>query len=543
MTQHRVLGIETEYGVLQPGHPGSNPVTLSAAVVAAYAHRVGADAHTAWDYEGEDPLSDARGFRVDRSRAHASQLTDGGERRAGARAGRPGSGRRRRPEAAVGDLTNAVLTNGARLYVDHAHPEYSSPEVRGPRAAVVWDRAGEEIMRGAIEQIAAEPAMPDIVVYKNNVDGKGQSYGTHENYLVDRDVAFADLITYLTPFLVTRQVFCGAGRVGIGPRSETPGFQISQRADYIENDVGLETTFNRPIVNTRDEPHADASRYRRLHLIIGDANLLEISTYLKLGTTDLLLWLIESGRVPLELDSLALADPVGEVRAVSRDLTLSHRLTLADGRTMTALEIQRVYLEAVATALAADPASGQDAGSAGGGAAAERRDVLRRWSEILGRLTSDPMACAREVEWIAKLRVSEAMRRRDRLGWDDPRLAALDVQWSDVRAAKGIYARLAASGAVDHLVSAEEVSAAVRRPPADTRAWLRGESIRRFGRDVAAAGWSSLVLDDHRDDHLLRIELPDPGEGRTSPMGARLRESTDTVAFAAALAGEHSPTG
>ena len=517
MTVRRMMGIETEYGIVQPGVPMANPMALSAAVVAAYAEQAAATAR--WDYEGEDPLADARGFRLERAAAHPDQLTDSPAERDATLGGL----RRRRPEPAGlgGPVTSVVLTNGARLYVDHAHPEYSSPEVIGPRAAVRWDRAGEEVMRRATAVLAAEPAMPDVALYKNNVDGKGQSYGTHENYLVDRAVPFGEIAGYLIPFLVTRQVFCGAGRVGLGPRSEVPGFQLSQRADYIENDVGLETTFNRPIINTRDEPHADRERYRRLHVIIGDATLLETATYLRLGTTALVLWLLEQQAVPLELDAVALADPVAETRLVSHDTTLTHRLTLADGRTMTALEIQQLYLEVISEALGAD-------------VDAETRDVLERWQGLLAGLASDPMGCAGQVEWVAKLRLLEGMRQRDGIGWDDPRLAALDLQWSDLRPDRSIYQRLVASGRVEMLTDPQDVARAVTDPPADTRAWFRGETIRRYGPAVAAAGWESVVLDIPGEAHLVRLPMPEPSRGTRDHLGQVLDASPD----AATLLGE-----
>lgn len=520
MSVRRLMGIETEYGVLEPGQPTANPMALSAAVVAGYADL--AEATARWDYEGEDPLADARGFRLDRAAAHPDQLTDSPADRAAAL----GPYRRRRPGAddLPSVMTSLVLTNGARLYVDHAHPEYSSPEVTGPRDAVLWDRAGEEVMRRAAAALAAEPAMPDVALYKNNVDGKGQSYGTHENYLMDRAVPFGEVVRYLTPFFVTRQVFTGSGRVGLGQRSQIPGFQLSQRADYIENDVGLETTFNRPIINTRDEPHADAERYRRLHVIVGDANLLEVATYLKLGTTSLVLWLLEQQAVPLELDVVALDDPVAEMRHVSHDTTLTHRLTLADGRTMTALEIQRLYLDVV-----------RDAVHAAGDVDEETRDVLDRWDSVLTRLAQDPMSCAAEVEWVAKLRLLEGLRRRDGVGWDHPRLAALDLQWSDVRPERSIYRRLAAARAVELLVDQEEVDAAVHHPPVDTRAWFRGETIRRYGPGVAAAGWESVVLDVPGEEHLIRLPMREPGRGSRAHVGAALDQSPDVTALLAEL--------
>ncbi len=278
MTVRRVMGIETEYGITRPGDPRADPIHLSGLIVRGYADFAGATGalpqSAGWDYADEAPLRDARGYEVARELADVSQLTD------------------------VDDptLANSVLSNGARLYVDHAHPEYSSPEVTNPLDAVRYDRGGEIVM----QQAAA--ATDGIRLYKNNVDGKGASYGTHDNYLLDRSVPFAQLVTGLLPFLVARPLICGAGRVGIGPASEEPGFQISARADYIETEVGLETTLRRPLVNTRDEPHATATKYRRLHLITGDATLADVGGLLKVGSTSLVLRLIESGLTPdLEL--------------------------------------------------------------------------------------------------------------------------------------------------------------------------------------------------------------------------------------------------
>src|SRR5665647_3518019 len=289
------MGIETEYGVLEPGRPMANAMLLSSFVVAAHVPaRAGSAARTRWDYDDEDPLHDARGFHLQRASAAPSMLTDDPAKPAPSGPG--GLQELARPTLEEYDdpsAANVILTNGARLYVDHAHPEYSSPEVTTPRDIVVWDKAGELVMLKATRVMAVNPALPDVALYKNNVDGKGATYGTHENYLVDRAVPFAEIVDVLTPFFVTRTVFIGAGRVGIGQVGQLAGFQLAQRADYIEAEVGLETTLRRPIINTRDEPHADPERWRRLHVIIGDANMLEVATFLKVGTSSLVLWLLE----------------------------------------------------------------------------------------------------------------------------------------------------------------------------------------------------------------------------------------------------------
>src|SRR5438270_1021412 len=320
MSVRRVMGTEVEYGISVPGQPTANPTTLSSQVVNAWAV---AEAPTPrrprWDFEEESPLRDARGFDLSPAQAldHNDLDEDAG-------------------------MANVILTNGARLYVDHAHPEYSTPEVTNPRDAVVWDKAGELVMAAAAEHAAKTiPGAAGIQLYKNNTDNKGASYGCHENYLMRRQTPFADIVRHLTPFFVTRQVVTGAGRVGIGQDGRQHGFQVSQRADFFEVEVGLETTLKRPIINTRDEPHADPERYRRLHVIIGDANTSETSTYLKVRTTALELARIDDKFLGTDLSVEA---PVAELRAISHDPTCRRLLTLKDGRKMTAVQLQAEYL-------------------------------------------------------------------------------------------------------------------------------------------------------------------------------------------------------
>src|ERR671928_253783 len=271
MTARRIMGTEIEYGISVPGDPAANPVITSTQVVLAYAAaaEVPRARRARWDYEVESPLRDARGFDLGPS-AGPPPVVDADE---------------------VG-AANMILTNGARLYVDHAHPEYSAPEVTDPMDAVIWDKAGERVMEAAARHVASVPGAAKLQLYKNNVDGKGASYGSHENYLMSRQKPFSAVIAGLTPFLVSRPVVCGAGRVGLGASGDEAGYQLAQRSDYIEVEVGLETTLKRGIINTRDEPHADADKYRRLHVIIGDATLAEYSTFLKVGTTALVLSMI-----------------------------------------------------------------------------------------------------------------------------------------------------------------------------------------------------------------------------------------------------------
>lgn len=496
----RIMGTEVEYGISVPGDATANPVLTSTQVVLAYA--AAADIPRArrarWDYEVESPLRDARGF----------DLTGPGG---------PGHD----PDVEDLGAANVILTNGARLYVDHAHPEYSAPEVTNARDAVIWDKAGERVMEEAALKAASVPGQPQLQLYKNNVDGKGASYGTHENYLMARSTPFTAVIAGLTPFFVSRQVVTGSGRLGIGQQSEEAGFQLSQRADYIEVEVGLETTLKRGIINTRDEPHADADKYRRLHVIIGDANMSEYSTYLKVGTTALVLDLIESG---IRFDDLKLDEPVKAVHQISHDPTLKAQVALANGKKYTGLDLQFAYHEIASQNLErieADEAS---------------KEVLRVWGEILDALARDPQECADRLDWPAKLRLLEGYRQRDQLAWGAPRLRLVDLQYSDVRLAKGLYNRLVTRGSMKRLVTEEEVLAAVTTPPSDTRAYFRGRALEKYATSIAAASWDSVIFDVGKES-LVRIPTLEPLRGTKAHVGKLLDESATAEDLVEALTG------
>jgi Pup amidohydrolase len=488
MSVLRVMGTETEYGISVPGQPGANAMVTSSQIVNAYQAATAARARRArWDFEEENPLRDARGFDLTREAADSSQLTD----------------------EDLG-LANVILTNGGRLYVDHAHPEYSAPECTNPLSVVIWDKAGERVMAEAAAKAATVPGSAPIQLYKNNTDNKGASYGSHENYLMRRGTPFADIVRHLVPFFVSRQVVCGAGRVGIGADGRGAGFQISQRADFFEVEVGLETTLKRPIINTRDEPHADAEKYRRLHVIIGDANLSEISTYLKLGTTALVLAMIEDRWFSVDF---SVEEPVSTLRAISHDPSLRHLLTLrSGGRKLTAVQLQMEYLEQAQKYVEDRYGTDVDPDTA---------DVLARWESVLTRLERDPMECVRELDWVAKLRLLEGFRERENLAWGSPRLELIDLQYADVRPEKGLYNRLVARGAVDTLLDYDEIGRAMERPPTDTRAYFRGECLRRYPDQVAAASWDSVIFDLGRES-LIRVPTLEPTRGTKQHVGALL---------------------
>jgi proteasome accessory factor A len=487
----KVLGIETEYGILVRGAPDANPIAASSVLINAYisdlAHTSGTTAagpKVGWDFEDENPANDARGFVPEGTLA---------------------------PEVET-HLVNAVLTNGARFYVDHAHPELSTPECADPRSVVLFDKAGEVILQRAM--VAANRTMPpgqEIVIYKNNSDRKGNSYGCHENYLMDRRVPFGRIVTHVMPHFITRQIFCGAGKVGseaAGLGIEEIPFQLTQRADFFEEEVGLETTLKRPIVNTRDEPHADAQKYRRLHVIVGDANLAEVATLLKLGSTALLLAMVEDDFLPREFHFAA---PVQALRRVSYDLSLRQPLELVDGSTVTAIDVQwELYDRArkYADANGLD-CIGEDAGV----------EVLQRWESVLTVLETDPMSLADQLDWVAKLRMIEGFRDRHGAGWDDPRVAALDLQYHDLRPPKSVFARLG----VERLIGDDEVEFAVTEPPADTRAFFRGTCLRRWPESIVAANWDSMVF-DLGIDPLRRVPMMEPMRGTRETVGSLIDE-------------------
>jgi proteasome accessory factor PafA2 len=454
-----------------------------------------------WDHTDEHPDRDARAPEV-----------------------RPG-----RPDTVIGDASSpsTVLTNGARLYVDHAHPEYATPECTNARDLVVWDVAGERIMAAAGRR--AEELLPPghaVHLHKNNTDGKGAAYGTHENYLVARRVPFGLLTRHLLPMFVSRVALTGAGRVGSDaePAAE---FQLSQRADFFEAEVGLETTVRRPLMNTRDEPHADPDRWRRLHVINGDANLCEVATLIKVGALLLVLRAVEASALP---EPLALADPLAAFRSVSRDTSLRAPLELADGRRMTALDVQESYAEACADLVARDGAREGD------------ELVLRWWTRLIELGRDDPGRLAGTVDWATKLALIEAFRARHGLGPTDDRVRMVDLQYHDVRRDRGLHHRLAAAGRVVRLTTDEEVERAVAEPPADTRAWFRGRCIARFPEAVVAAGWDSVVLDTG-GEALVRIPLDEPSRGTRERVGDLLDAAIDAVDLVARLGGSPALPG
>lgn len=488
----KVCGIETEYGILVRG-TDTNPVAASSLLINAYLaanqRKVG------WDFNDEHPGSDARGFRVDDLLA---------------------------PEVET-HLVNAVLTNGARYYVDHAHPEISTPECRTALDALKYDRAAEEIVRASMLAAATVlPSSAEVLCHKNNSDGKGNSYGCHENYLVARTLPFGRLVNQITPHFVTRQVAVGAGKVGCelpGVTSEQVPFQLSQRADFFEEEVGLETTLKRPIVNTRDEPHCDPVKYRRLHVIVGDANMSETATLVKLGATSIVLAMIEDDAMG---DDLVLANPVSAIRHVSHDPSLQRTVLLRDGRRMTALEMQ---WELLRRALSYEQSHGLESVDEAVG-----RRVLHLWEGMLTGLERDPASVAHQVDWVAKQRLVQGYAERHGASPTDVRLKALDLQYHDLRRERCLALRLG----LDTIVSADEVSSAMTVPPSDTRAYFRGRCLAKWPDHVVAANWDSMVFDIGRDP-LRRVPMMEPLRGTAESVQRLIDESNSPAELLAKL--------
>lgn len=489
MAVHKVLGIETEFGILHRNEGDSNPVAASSMIINAYVNGY-LERRVGWDFEDEHPGVDARGFNEFDALA---------------------------PEIET-HLVNAVLTNGARYYVDHAHPELASPECTDALQCTIYDRAAEEILIRSMDK--ANQLLPDgeeLVIHKNNSDGKGNSYGCHENYLVDRSVPFGRIVLQIMPFFITRQVYCGAGKVGseaAGLTHEEVPFQITQRADFFEEEVGLETTLKRPIVNTRDEPHADSKRYRRLHVIVGDANMSELQTYLKLGTTAIVLAMIDDDMAP---SNCAFEAPVRTLREVSYDIDLAATHRLANGTTVTALEIQWVYYEAAerwADRHGFDVVGGEEVGT----------DLMERWASILTALEEQPDSLADSIDWIAKRRLYEGFRSRHGLEWSDPRMAALDLQYHDLRPAKGLARRIGLTRISDD----SQVETAITQPPPTTRAFFRGRCLEKYPDQIVAANWDSMVF-DVGSDPLRRVPMLEPLRGTAAHVASLLDECDDAA--------------
>jgi proteasome accessory factor A len=390
---------------------------------------------------------------------------------------------------------------------------------------VLFDIAGEFILRESMNK--ANERLPQgvrIDLYKNNSDGKGNSYGCHENYLVDRHLPFAKLAAFITTHFVTRQVFCGSGKVG----HETPtgvtdqsGFQISQRADFFEELVGLETTMKRPIVNTRDEPHCDPQKYRRLHVIVGDANMSQFATYLKLGSTALVLSMIEDGMFP---QHLLIAHPVHAIKQISRDISMTEQVLMADGSRMTALAIQgelcaaaRAYVEKSAYC---------------GISHDEAQQILLDWEQTLHLLVAQPISLVKKIDWIAKLQLVNGTRKRHSLPDSDSRLKAIDLMYHSLNPEVCLATKLSLHELFDH----KSIAQAAQQPPDTTRAFFRGRVVDKWFKHIVNANWDSIVF-DVANRPLQKVYMNEPLKG-TRVLTETIINSSTTVEELLALLGQ-----
>ncbi len=492
MAVPKIMGTEIEYGVIVPNDPNFDPISVSLLLVNSYQGEP--QRRLLWDYDQEEPFMDARGFEVDVEFEP--------------------------PDDQSNMSINTTLTNGARYYLDHAHPEFSTPECTNPRDIVRYEKAGERILE--VSRSRAEPLLPPgqrIIVYKNNSDRKGNSYACHENYLMDRNTPFGQIVEQLTPFLVTRQIFCGAGKVGAENGTEPCAYQLSQRADFFETEVGLDTMVKRPLINTRDEPHANRERYRRLHVIVGDSNMSEVAIYLKGGITALVLQMIEDNAITKDL---SLRNPVKAIKEVSRDLTCRQPLELANGRKASPVDVQREYLLCAQRYVAER------------GADADVRAMLDRWADVVEKLAQDPLSLRREVDWVAKWHLLTAYMERRREDWDSSRVAMMDLQYHDLRPDRGLYFLLERQGAVERIVTDEDIADAIENPPTDTRAYFRGMVLKKFREQIFGVNWDSLSFNLGQGP-IKRILMEEPLKGTKAHVQGLLERSNTAAELVANL--------
>ncbi len=500
----RVFGLETEYGITVAGVDTVDVVTESIELVRRYTEH---GAHMKWDYELEDPHLDARGFR-------ARELLQDTDESAYYEIDK------NRPLSFEEIKSDLVLSNGARFYNDHAHPEYSTPECTTLRQIVAQDKAGERILAECARRRNSKlPPGQQVRLYKNNTDFVGHSYGCHDNYLMSRDLQWERIVAGILPFLITRQIFAGAGKMGVETESAVnqPGiFQISQRADFFSVLVSIDTMNRRPLVNTRDEPHADTTRYRRFHVILGDSNMSEWATAMKMGTTALVLDLIEQGKVP----QLEIAQPIDAHRSISRDQTCDWIIELKDGHKISAIDVQRAYLKAAAQIEPSDE---------------DHPWILGEWEKILDDLESDPMMTRDRIDWSAKKFLLNALQAEEKLSWNDPWLQSIDLEYHNVDFEAGLYYELVRQGSMKRFATEDEIKMAIYLPPDTTRAFFRGRSVARFNEQIESIQWDEIVFTGGGESR--RVALPEAlaSDPRLAALNQAARNGRDFSEFLSAL--------
>jgi proteasome accessory factor A len=505
----RVFGLETEYGITLGGAETVDVVAESIELVRHYTDH---GALMKWDYELEDPHLDARGFRArellqDTDESVYYEID------------------KRRPLSFEEIKSDLVLSNGARFYNDHAHPEYSTPECTTLDQVVAQDKAGERILAECARRRNQKlPAGYEVRLYKNNTDFSGHSYGCHDNYLMTRDIAWDRIVAGILPFLVTRQIFAGAGKMGVEAESgqSDPGiYQISQRADFFSVVVSIDTMNRRPLINTRDEPHVDASRYRRFHVILGDSNMSEWATAMKIGTTAMVLDLIERGEAP----QLEIAQPVDANRSISRDQTYDWIIELKDGRKISAIDVQRIYWQA-ASKLWRNPPDH------------EHTWILCEWESVLNDLERDPMSTRDRVDWSAKKFLLDALQQDAKLSSNDPWLQSIDLEYHNLDLDRGLYYELLRKGLMRRVTTEDEIKSAIFNPPETTRAFFRGRAVARFNDEISSIQWDEIVFANPATaGHSYRVALPEAAMNqRLDALNHAARNGKDFSEFMSAVA-------
>ena len=456
-----LLGIETEYGIIREDLESSDPVDESMKLLKSCSQKsvVGK-----WSYSQENSHQDMRGFKVQSLAQDEEEDAFCAEDR-------------KRPYSYLEMKCDRVLSNGARFYNDHTHPEYSTPECSSLFSLVAHDVAGEKVVAESTKIRNQELGGKPVQIFKNNTDYSGHSYGTHDNYLIPRKIPFEHIVKGLVPFLVTRQLYAGAGKVG----SENPnsndykGLQLAQRSDFIEKVLSIETMTQRPIINTRDEPHAIRNKYRRLHLIMGDANMSAYATALKVGSTRLVLNLIASGGI---LPDIELENPVEDVQKVSLEKNRNAKLKKTSGDSITALEIQEIYLEAIEQNF-----SNQNK---------EWSWVIQEWEKTLNDFKHSPEKLSNRIDWAIKEKLFLEFMESENFSWDDPILQSLDLEYHNLDPDRGLYRGLEQENHVYSLLTEEEINCAIEFPPAGTRAKIRGDAVNKESEKIKSIHWTGI---------------------------------------------------
>jgi proteasome accessory factor PafA2 len=470
-----LFGIETEIGITRDNAPDLDVVAESIALVRSAMEK---GVRMRWDYESEDPHADMRGFHVEELRQdtdEANYFAQDAQR-----------------ELSFAEIkSDLALGNGARFYNDHAHPEYCTPECSTLDEISIHDRAGERILAACAARLSRQRG-ETVRLYKNNTDFCGHSYGCHENYLLPRSLPWAKLAQEIQAFLVTRQIFAGAGKFAweTEDRLVSHQFQIAQRSDFFSELQSVDTMQRRPLVNTRDEPHANPKLYRRFHVIIGDANMSPFATRLKVGATALVLEALVRDQ---RREFPALAEPLVALPAISRDPAFKWEVALRGRKASTALAVQREYLDAVKQLCDLTPPG--------------KARAVQDWESVLNDLERDIWLCRDRLDWVAKLGLIQDFQAAQNIAADDPWLQALDLEYHRLDENEGLYYGLEQAGAMIGAPDETAVLEAILEPPATTRAYVRGKCIQKFSEFVTAAQWDHVTLEDQKG--LVKISLLD----------------------------------